>query len=125
MKFLFFIFVMTNIVFAIKVIQLLHEKMNPKPPNPCDNCIHLKERRSPNSGNYRYDCSKRGAFDYPPEYCAKREIKPNKKTLSANEANWEYFGDRIWDEESEEWFCAQCKNLLADGYRCTQCTGEE
>lgn len=125
MKALLTIFIIINIIFAIRVFQLLNKEKKANAPVPCDNCIHLKERRSPNSGNYRYDCSKRGAFDYPPEYCAKREIIPNNKTLSTNEANWEYFGNRIWDEESGEWFCAQCKNLLVDGYRCTQCTKGE
>lgn len=126
MKFLFFIFVMTNIVFAIKVIQLLHEKMNPKPPIPCDNCIHLNEKRTPSARHYyRYSCAKRGKFDTPPEYCSKQEPLVNKCTLSTNEANWTYFGDKIWDEENKEWFCARCKKLLVDGYRCTQCKGEE
>ena len=125
MKTLLTIFIIINIIFAIRVFQLLNKEGKASSPIPCDNCVHLKERRAPHSGYYRYVCSKRGKFDVPPEYCAKREIIPNKKTLSTNEANWEYFGNKIWDEENEEWFCAQCKNLLVDGYRCTQCMGEE
>ena len=125
MKFLFFIFVMTNIVFAIKVIQMLREKVNPKPPIPCDNCVHLEERRRPHSSYFRYFCAKRGKFDVPPVYCAKQEPLGNKCAPCANEENWTYFGNRIWDETNEEWLCARCKNLLVDGHNCPQCMGDK
>ena len=40
----------------------------PEPPVPCDSCQKLTRKNRPRNG-WRYNCSRRGVFDIPPEFC--------------------------------------------------------